>query len=113
MDFRGLRWWTDQALHTLFPVAMVWFWAMEVARHPPRRGRPVLWLVWPAIYAVYALGRGWVTGRYPYPFLNPDRIGWAQVGVSMAVLLGVFAALAVALWWVGQRLPLRDQSSAK
>ncbi len=113
VSFTGLRWWTDHALHTLFPVAMLWFWLTEVTRHDPRHGRPVLWLAWPLAYAVYALARGWATGRYPYPFLNPDRIGWPMLGVNMAGLLVVFAALAFALHAVGTRMPLRDHNSAR
>ncbi len=113
VDFSGLRWWTDHGLHTLLPVAMLWFWLSEVTRHDPRTGRPLMWLVWPALYALYALVRGVATGRYPYPFLNPDRIGWAMVGVNMAGLLVVFAALAFALHALGTRMPLRDHNSAR
>ncbi len=111
--FTGLRWWVDQALHSILPALMLWFWLMETTRHEPRTGQPLTWLIWPVLYAVYAIARGWLSGRYPYPFLNPDRIGWAAVGMNMAGLLVAFAALAYALHIIGRQMPLRDQRASR
>lgn len=111
--FTGLRWWVDQALHTILPAAMLWFWLMEVTRHAPRQARPLTWLIWPALYAVYIMVRGGLSGRYPYFFLDPDRIGWAAVGLNMAGLLLAFAVLGHALCFIGRRMPLRDQRASR
>lgn len=105
--YTGLRWWVDQALHTILPALMLWFWLMEVTRHEPREGQPLTWLIWPALYAVYALVRGGLSGRYPYYFLNPERIGWGGVALHLGGLLLAFGALAFALYVLGRRMPLR------
>lgn len=107
VSFTGLRWWVDQALHSVLPALMLWFWLMETSRNGPRMGRPLTWLIWPAGYAVYALGRGAMTGRYPYPFLNIDQLGLAAVALNMAGLVAAFAVLAFALQGLGRAMPLR------
>ena len=107
--FTGRRWWIDQALHSILPALMLWFWLMETSRNDPRGGQPLVWLLWPAGYAVYALGRGALGGRYPYPFLNITTLGLGQVMVNMALLVACFAITAYVLNTIGKRMPLRDQ----
>lgn len=106
-NFSGIRWWTDQAFHTLLPALMLWFWLMETTRHNPRGGQPLWWLVWPAGYAVYAMTRGALTGWFPYPFLDVTQLGLGAVSINMAALVAGFAALGYALNAIGQRMPLR------
>lgn len=106
--FTGLRWWVDQTLHSILPALMLWFWLMETTRHDPREGRPLTWLVWPLLYAVYAMIRGALSGRYPYPFLNIDQLRIGAVTLNMAGLLAAFLALALMLNALGKHMPLRD-----
>lgn len=111
--FAGLRWWVDQALHSILPALMLWYWLMETTRHDPREGKPLTWLIWPAAYGVYAIVRGALSGRYPYPFLNVDRLGLAQVALNMAGMVLAFGVLAYALYVVGRAMPLRDQRASR
>ncbi len=107
-NFSGLSWWTDQAFHKILPAIMLWFWLMETTRHDPRGGQPLWWLIWPAVYAVYAMARGALTGWYPYPFLNVGQLGLGAVAINMAAMVAGFAVLGYALNAIGQRMPLRD-----
>ena len=108
--FEGLARLTDQMFHNLMPAATLWFWLMETTRNAPRQGRPLLWLAWPAAYAVYMLGRGALTGWYPYPFMNPALTSWAAVAQVMAMFVAGAAALAFLLHMIGGRMPLRTHS---
>ena len=107
-NFTGLNWLTDQMFHTIMPALTLWFWLMETTRNAPRRGRPLLWLIWPALFAAAALARGAATGWYPYPFLNPVARSWEAVGLSVAGFVVATAALAVMLHAIGQAMPLRS-----
>lgn len=109
VSLAGLRFWVDQALHTILPALMLWFWLMETTRHEPRTGQPLTWLLWPTLYGVYAILRGMMTGRYPYPFLNIDRLGHAAVAMNMVWLVLAFLGLALLLYTLGKRMPLRGQ----
>ncbi|MGY6547838.1 MAG: Pr6Pr family membrane protein [Roseinatronobacter sp.] len=112
-SFTGLRWWVDHLLHTILPALMLWFWAMETARNDPRDAQPLTWLIWPALYAAYALARGALSGRYPYYFLNMDLLGVLPVLVNMGALLGAFVLLAYLLYAFGRAMPTRAQEFSR
>lgn len=104
----GLRWWVDQAFHTIVPAFTLWFWLMDSTRHDPRDGQVTFWLLWPTSYAVYALARGGFTGQYAYPFIDVNALGVPVVLVNMALLVSGFAVLGLALKLLGRAMPLRD-----
>ena len=92
----GLAWWTDQALHTATPLLTLAWWLCFGDRHVTLRDLP-FWLIWPAIYAVYALVRGALTSFWPYPFLDADTLGWPQIALNVAGMVLAFAALGLCL----------------
>ncbi|NAZ78190.1 hypothetical protein GTQ99_22670, partial [Kineococcus sp. T13] len=60
--------------------------------------RSLVWLLYPLAYAGFALVRGQLTNsvvRYPYWFLDVDRIGWGGVSLAVAVFVVAFGLLAV------------------
>ncbi len=67
---------------------------------------PVLWLIYPAVYVVYALLKASSTGRYPYPFLDVDRLG------SKAVLFNTIG-LTIAFWIMGELFVAADKFLAR
>ncbi|MEU7809215.1 Pr6Pr family membrane protein [Micromonospora chalcea] len=88
------EWWGNQFLHTVVPLLAVADWALF-----DRRGRlcpryAAWWLAFPLAYLGFALVRGLVVDRYPYPFLDAGRLGYDGVAVS-----GV--GFAVAFWLLG------------
>lgn len=91
---QGLVFWANLVLHLVVPAAM----AVEDLLVPwPRTKAAVpLWiLVFPLAYCAFAVIRGELTGWYPYFFLNKNEVGgWVFLGLFLAGLLAVFAALA-------------------
>ena len=79
--------WDNVVLHYIIPVAVF----ADFMTDRPRRKLPfkkaLLWLLFPIIYATYALVRGSLTGWYPYPFLNPDVSGAESVVTTVVGLL--------------------------
>ena len=53
------------------------------------------WLVYCAVYLVYILARGAVSGLYPYPFVDVNALGYKGVVVNAAMFTMVFAALGL------------------
>ena len=98
-DLEGLRWWSDQALHTLVPITVVMWWLTTGPKAGLRYGHAVLWLVWPGLYMAYALIRGEIDGRHPYFFIDPPLIGWPEVilwCIGLGVVFWLFGVLIVA-----------------
>ncbi|MBO6776650.1 MAG: Pr6Pr family membrane protein [Marinibacterium sp.] len=89
-DLQGLRWWSDQALHTIVPITVVIWWLTTGPKSGLQYWHAKLWLIWPALYMAYALLRGEIDGRHPYFFIDPPLIGWPKVILWCVGLGGVF-----------------------
>ncbi|MGN9813661.1 Pr6Pr family membrane protein [Micromonospora sp. BQ11] len=84
----------NQFLHTVVPLLAVADWALFDRRGRLRPRYAAWWLAFPLGYLGFALVRGLVVDRYPYPFLDADQLGYDGVGIS-----AVF--FAVAFWLLG------------
>lgn len=94
--------WVNTVTHFAMPIAGLLDWILW----PPKNRLPftvtLWWMIFPALYTIYSLVRGAVTGFYPYPFFNPDAIGgYGSVALYCAVMLVGFFVLAVAVWAIG------------
>jgi hypothetical protein len=59
-------------------------------------------MIWPAVYSIFSIVRGAITGFYPYPFYNPDvQGGYGGVALWCLVLVVAFFVLAVLVWALG------------
>jgi hypothetical protein len=92
----GAAWWADQGLHTAVPVAVILWWGAFAPKDVRLRDLPK-WMIWPAIYCAYSLGRGYATGFWAYPFLNGDVLGVPMLALNIAGLLVVCTALGAGL----------------
>ena len=87
----------DRLLHAAMPVMVALFWLAFARKGALGRGDPFLWLLYPALYWLYALARGLADGRYAYPFLDAGRLGWGQTGLNGVWLALGFLAAGFAL----------------
>ena len=96
-------------LHMVTPIVVPIFWLIFIPKGKLTRRDPLFWAIYPLAYLFYALIRGEFTGRYPYPFLNVNNLGWGHT-VLNAFLIAV--AFLVASWFfvlldslLGRRVP--------
>ena len=90
-DPEGLVLVADILVHTVTPLGTLIYWLFFVRKGGLRWGDLRLWIAWPLLYCVYALGRGAVDGIYPYPFLDVGALGLLGVLTNAAALGGAFA----------------------
>ncbi len=93
---QGLAWWADQGLHTAVPLLVLGWWLGFGDRRVTLGDLPA-WLLWPAVYAGYALIRGRLTGFWPYPFLDAGALGWTRVALNTGGMVLAFAALGLGI----------------
>lgn len=93
-DLGALRPWVNFVLHDLMPCAVVLDWLLEPPSVPLGLRHLMRCLIFPALYLVYSLARGSQVGWYPYPFLNPDRVG--GYGAVAGYAVGIAATFLVA-----------------
>lgn len=110
VDLGALRPWINVLLHDVMPVAMLLDWLLV----PPRRvlaGRSIaIALVFPAAYLAYVVVRGAAIGWYPYPFLDPARVGGPAAVAAYALAIAVAFLLAA---WALRALGNRRARSAE
>lgn len=105
LDLEGADWAADKLLHMVVPVLAILVWVLAGPR-PVVRGRDVvLAMVWPVAWLVWTLVVGQVSGWVPYPFLDADADGWAEVAVVCLGVLVLFFAVFGLVAWLDRRLP--------
>jgi hypothetical protein len=83
----------DVLLHRITPVLVPLFWLWLAPKGVITRRDPWLWALYPLAYFLYALVRGAVDGRYAYPFMNVETLGWARTLLNAAAIaIGFFVA---------------------
>jgi len=87
---KGLQKWVDEALHVGVPVLFMLYWLLIVPKGFLKWFYPFRWLIYPAIYLVYALLRGALSGFYAYPFINVKELGYNRVLLNSGGLILVF-----------------------
>jgi hypothetical protein len=83
-------------LHMVTPILVPLFWLIFIPKGKLSRRDPLLWAIYPLAYLFYALVRGELTHRYPYPFMNVNDLGWSRT-IMNAFLIAV--AFLVASWF--------------
>lgn len=93
----GWDWHTNQMHHTIIPAAAIVWWIVFTG---PQSGGwkslPVVTIA-PVIYTVFALGYGYMSGFYPYFFLDVPQFGIAQVMLNIIGLAIAFMLFGAAL----------------
>jgi len=96
---QGLRWLSNELLHDVMPVLFTLYWWLYVPKGTLRLSHVGLWALYPIVYFAYFLLRGHLLGIYAYPFIDVNKLGYAQTFMNA---LGVLAGfIAVALLVVG------------
>jgi hypothetical protein len=89
----GLERLADQLLHYVTPAMFIVDWLTFVPKgHVPWRAI-ANFLIFPALYGVWTLIHGAITGWYPYPFFNAKKIGYSEMLGSFVVLACVLVAV--------------------
>lgn len=94
---QGLLRITDEMLHVLNPLLMLFFWILYVSKQNLRWKDVWSWLLFPLAYSALIGMRGAISGFYPYPFLNVTQLGYPKVVMNGIVLLVVFLFLSLVL----------------
>jgi len=111
----GLQWLVDLILHYAMPPIYLAFWLAFVPKGDGLNWTaPLRWLAYPAVYLVWILARGAVSGFYPYPFIDVRRLGYDGMALNALAVAGVFIAIGLIIVALarlaGGRLSARSQA---
>ncbi len=102
----------DIILHYVMPVLVLLYWLTLVSKGALTGRDPFRWSIYPLIYVVYALARGAVDNKYPYPFLDVGQLGWSLAAINIAMLLIGFLVSGYGLVWVDGLQSARTRPAA-
>ncbi|MBU2903617.1 Pr6Pr family membrane protein [Arenibacter algicola] len=91
----------DELLHTVMPVYLLVYWFFYVNASYLKPRNLFAWLLYPFMYFIFIMIRGYFSGFYPYPFIDVSSIGYPKVffnfmmlSVVVLVLMGILHVLA-------------------
>lgn len=108
--------WVNTVVHEAGPLFILADWFVLPPRRSISAAQSILWLAFPLVWTIYTLIRGAISGRYPYPFLDPANGGYATVTVYMIVILVFMLLVSFAVAWtarirgVAQAVPADEPS---
>ena len=104
---QGLQWLANELLHDVMPVLFTLYWWFCVPKGSFRVGHIGVWVLYPVLYFAYTLLRGHLLGVYPYPFIDVEKLGYAQAFINACGVLAGFVLAALIIVGVDRwRKPL-------
>jgi hypothetical protein len=103
----------DTLLHKVSPILMTLWWLFFAPRAKLRWSAALWWIAYPAAYLVYVLARGQLDNKYPYPFLDVAKIGWAQTALNIGGIAVGFVLAGLLLIWIDRWRPLGSGRSSR
>ena len=100
----------DFILHYVSPVLVLLFWLVFAPKGTQRNSNPLLWVIYPLAYGIYALARGAADGKYAYPFIDVAQIGWLQAATNILLMALSFLAAGFVMVWLDRLLGRRKLS---
>lgn len=99
---QGLQKIADVLLHDVMPVMYVAYWLIFVPKNALRWKHVLWWLTYSLAYLIYTLVHGWLSGWYPYPFVDVSVLGYPRFLLNVAVLLGAFLGIGLLAVAIGR-----------
>lgn len=106
VQLTGLAAATNLVFHYIVPVAAVLGWLLLGPR-PRVDGASLLHAgIWPVAWLAWTFLHGALTGWYPYPFLDANRLGAAVAARNVGFVVVAAVLVGLLVWWADRRLPV-------
>lgn len=95
--------WRNFILHELMPFLIVVEWLVWPPRQSVSVQKAFVWLLFPVAWLAYTLYRAQIVHWYPYPFLDPNKVG-SKVSVLLYIICiaVAFTGLAQLFAWISR-----------
>jgi hypothetical protein len=94
---QGLQMLVDEFLHTVQPLLFLIFWFLFVPEGELKWSDAFNWLAYPFAYIAYLLISGAITGFYPYPFADVNKLGYTAAMLNGVLIIAGFFILSLLL----------------
>lgn len=106
-DLQGIDRIVDELLHSIIPVLVIGFWYVYENKKNINYTDIPKWLIYPFIYLIYILVRGYYSGFYPYPFMEVNTIGLQHVLINTAIMMSFFIGMSALFVFIGKKTSIQ------
>jgi len=92
----------DELLHVAIPLLFIIYWIFFAPKAALKWRDLYLGLIFPLVYLVCILIRGAISGYYPYPFMDVNKLGYPTVALHSAGMLLAFVLVSVLFISIGR-----------
>lgn len=92
----------DELLHVVNPLLFLGFWILFVDKYNLDYRSALSWLIYPIVYIIFIVIRGYLIDLYPYPFINVVNLGYPTAILNAFFCLVLFWLLSILLIWIGK-----------
>jgi hypothetical protein len=100
---QGMQRVVDELLHLILPVLCLVYWLAYVRKNDLKWNDFWVWLVYPLVYLVVVMVRGWFSGYYPYPFLDLEKLQTSAVVLNCIGITLLFFLFSLLFIGIGKR----------
>jgi hypothetical protein len=93
----GIQYTVNELLHTFIPLLFLLYWIVFVPKQSLYWKNAFPWLFYPLFYLIFIMVRGFLSGFYPYPFVDLEKLGYQTVLINCMILGLVFLGFSLAL----------------
>lgn len=90
----------DELLHLVIPIVYILFWYFKFSKKEINYRSIFSWLLFPMIYIVVVMIRGYFSGYYPYPFLHVVNLGVEKVVYNSILMTLFFVVVSVVFYQI-------------
>jgi len=106
----GLYILTNFISHYLIPIGFIFDWVLTETEVQYKYSYGIYWTIYPLIYLIYTLVRGYFTAFYPYTFLDLNSISIIRLIINIIFLMCLFLLLGFLYIFVN-RMIFRKRNS--
>jgi hypothetical protein len=100
--------WISIMLHRVMPLAVIISWLVYPPSFILRFKDTLYWIIFPVIFVLYTLIRGYFVHWYPYDFLDPNLKGYLGVFAYFIAIALFGQLLSFAIIFVGNKFRLKS-----
>ena len=100
----GLQKLVDELLHSVNPLLVIIYWFLYEHMRGLRYRQVKRWLLYPLVYLIFILIRGFFSRFYPYPFINANELGYTKTLINAFFLLLFFTGVSLLFLFIGKQM---------
>lgn len=99
---QGVQRVVDESLHLIIPIIYIVYWYFSVRTSAISYKLIWNWLMYPMVYLVVVMIRGYFSNYYPYPFINVVELGYQKVILNSILLTLFFGLVSIVFVWIAR-----------